>query len=383
MQRYLGMFIVGDQRMAALEGLRGVAAFLVVIHHYVNWVIDYTQPGSLQALVYGVAGHLGATGVQLFFVLSGFLIHFILMSRPQKYGPFLKRRIVRVVPLAWFCISLALFIMFMRGRYEVPAMTGNIWIDIIGNYLLIPGIFPALALYQVTWTLSYEMLFYAVCPLLVMMYQAFRLTSLARVAISLSFVPLIFWLSRYHFSVAYFVVGVLVAEALPLLKRHDRLAFFTNLAAIFYAVPMIIWNQFIAGELARYPLETKGIWTIMQQFCFLGPAFFLLVAATVGPEKSLARILALTPIRFIGAISYSLYLTHILVLGGLMALFHWVLPTTIYMSVFEYFAFMGLFIILAIGFASVTYLMIERPFSLDRKWPWQTWKDIHLSASKA
>jgi peptidoglycan/LPS O-acetylase OafA/YrhL len=41
MQRYLGMFTVGDQRMAALEGLRGVAAFLVVIHHYVNWVIDY------------------------------------------------------------------------------------------------------------------------------------------------------------------------------------------------------------------------------------------------------------------------------------------------------------------------------------------------------
>ncbi len=383
MKNYMRLFTVGDQRMVALEGLRGVAAFLVVIHHYVNWLIEYTPPGSFQYMIYRIAGHLGSTGVQLFFVLSGFLIHFILMSRPSKYIIFMKRRLIRIVPLAWFCITVAIIVKAMRGPLQVPMIVGNKFADIVANYLLLPGVFPAKALYEVTWTLSYEMLFYALYPLLVMVYRFFGFSSSARVKFIFLFIPLIWLFSSYHFVVAYFIVGVFVAEALPYIKRNNRLASGINFAAIFYAIPVIIWLQFIAGGLAKYPVETNATNNMIQSFCYLAPAFFCLTASAVGPEKSLARSLSSTLFRFLGAISYSLYLTHIFVLGALMMLFHQFAPKMIYLTIFQYFSLMVIFSALAIGFASVTYLFIERPFSLDKNWPWETWTSLKTMPSKA
>lgn len=295
----------------------------------------------------------------------------------------MKRRIVRIVPLAWFCITVAIIAKSMRGPLQVPLITGHQLTDIAANYMLLPGVFPARALYEVTWTLSYEMLFYALCPLLIVVYQFFGFSSSARVSFSFLFIPLIWFFSRYHFVVAYFIVGVCVAEALPYIKRNNRLASGINFAAIFYAIPVIIWVQFVAGGLAEYPVKTNASSNMLQSFCYLAPAFFCLTASAVGPEKSLARGLSSTLFRFLGAISYSLYLTHIFVLGALMLLFHQFVPNLVYLTIFQYFSLMVIFTVLAIGFASVTYLFIERPFSLDKKWPWETWTSLRTMPSKA
>ncbi len=106
----------------------------------------------------------GRAGVDIFFVISGFVMMLSLPSLEAKADPgwtFLRRRLIRIVPLYWFFTTLALLKLSL-GMSVSGATTGSLW-HVVASYLFIPtlgegdAIVPVLS---VGWTLQYEMLFY-------------------------------------------------------------------------------------------------------------------------------------------------------------------------------------------------------------------------------
>ncbi len=149
-------------RIEALEGVRGLALLPVFAIHYVT-LFGFLLGRKAET----PAGwdYLAQAGVDLFFLLSGYLVYGLLLGRRMTPFAFLKRRWKRIYPafLVVFALYLALSAMF-------PAMSKipRGWADggwyVLMNLLLLPGIFDIPPLNRVAWSLSYEVVFYTLLP---------------------------------------------------------------------------------------------------------------------------------------------------------------------------------------------------------------------------
>lgn len=146
-----------------VQALRGLAAGMVVIYHA-------TQVWSNQAgeNVNDLAWMNGAAGVDIFFVISGFVM---LMSSAGKVGAhparsFLERRWIRIVPLYWIMTSVALVQTLVLAHHIMGTgwnHLGESFSYVVASYLFVPWHNSAgetVPLLRVGWTLSYEMFFY-------------------------------------------------------------------------------------------------------------------------------------------------------------------------------------------------------------------------------
>ncbi len=143
-----------------VQALRGLAACMVVLFHASeNWSVT----------AYGADTHAwwnGAAGVDIFFVISGFVMAVSSIGKdegPTAARKFLERRIVRIYPLYWLITTLLVlkislgFVRSATGLHQIPPLFG------LCSYLLIPTHSPAgdiSPLLAPGWTLSYEMFFY-------------------------------------------------------------------------------------------------------------------------------------------------------------------------------------------------------------------------------
>ena len=145
-----------QQRMDSLQCLRGVAALAVVLFHLRGVEIKYLQgPAMLDA----VARYADA-GVDLFFVVSGFVMTTIAAGRYMKAGAsaqFLVKRAWRVLPMYWIFTTLVVALMAV-----VPSMVNSSYAgqSVLASYLLIPH--AQLPVLTVGWTLVHEAYFYLV-----------------------------------------------------------------------------------------------------------------------------------------------------------------------------------------------------------------------------
>jgi len=159
--------LINSQRVRELDGLRGIAILLVLIWHYVIVPAD-TVPGSKLAYLFAL-GRLTWSGVDLFFVLSGFLIGGILLDAKDStnyFSVFYRRRFFRILPL--YAVVLVI----------VWATHGNAWLkaDLLPwwSYVTLTQNFVmavrntlggnALA---ITWSLAIEEQFYLTLPLVI------------------------------------------------------------------------------------------------------------------------------------------------------------------------------------------------------------------------
>ena len=151
----------------SIQLLRGVAALAVVVHHTGGYLKRYFEP----SVFLGDYCSIGFGGVDLFFVISGFIIHFTskkYLNNPSKLSEYLKKRFVRVFPIHWFVLTG----LFALGWIITTVFHKNIFsigyphtlIAYIQTYILFPLHF---AINPVTWTLSYELFFYLCFALLI------------------------------------------------------------------------------------------------------------------------------------------------------------------------------------------------------------------------
>jgi len=135
----------------SVQTLRGIAALGVVAFH------------SQFFLRYGAYPHtqhlLGAAGVDLFFVISGFIITYVSWNKfqtPAAFKGFLVRRIFRIVPTYWMYTTVMMVLLWIVPLHWVN--TRFVLFDIPNSYLFLYASTPLLI---VAWTLSFEMYFYA------------------------------------------------------------------------------------------------------------------------------------------------------------------------------------------------------------------------------
>ncbi|MBW7971569.1 acyltransferase [Bradyrhizobium sp. BR 10289] len=308
----------------SIQILRGIAALFVVIGHTQGMgrefaALSNTTFTSWQPIPWGV-------GVDLFFVISGFIIFYSskkYVAGDQPRQTFFIHRIARLVPLYWTCTCLALGLTAAKkalgfAQAEPFAYAGAI----IASLLFLPIYGPgnnglAFPVYNLGWTLNYEMFFYALFALCL---GQSHLGSAGRVLTALGIVvafglisatevlPLAFWAQPI---VLEFGVGIVIAVlhervSLPPLARIGLIA---AGAALILLMPFGSPPEIDGTNLNGLPrFVTMGI-----------PAALVIAGAALGRDISPARWLTV-PVE-IGNASYSLYLIHPFVIFAVSVVF--------------------------------------------------------------
>jgi exopolysaccharide production protein ExoZ len=147
------------EKLLGLQVLRGAAAVLVVLHHVAATLALPKYMGVVFAG--GIFAPLGRAGVDLFFVLSGFIIYYVHhgdIGDPQRLRRYAMRRLVRIYPTYWIVLILVMGVLFV-----LPSLGTNLDrqpLVILKSALLIPFA-DRQPIVGVAWTLSHELLFYA------------------------------------------------------------------------------------------------------------------------------------------------------------------------------------------------------------------------------
>lgn len=146
-----------------LQVLRAIAAYLVLLAH-----IEDVEKKYGEARILGTWTNAGDWGVDLFFVLSGFVM--VMVSRDTlgsvtDAGKFLWSRATRIYPIWWLCLTALIAIWFVRP--EIVYGGGQQEINFFKDFLLIPK--TESPLLETGWTLVHEMYFYVIFALLLLM----------------------------------------------------------------------------------------------------------------------------------------------------------------------------------------------------------------------
>lgn len=306
----------GAATLRPMEGLRGVAVLLVFLVHYASLVTPWVpRDGPAREWLDNVHA-IGNVGVDLFFVLSGFLIYRGLIGARPRFADYLARRARRIYPAFLAVFGIYLVLSFGLGRtQDIPADGWGATLYIVQNLLLLPGVLPIEPLIAVAWSLSYEFFFYLVMPVIIGVAQLRERSGEWRIGFILLLTAALligFGLWGGPVRMTMFAAGMLLHE---LMRRGAGCTAMTGvLAGLFaLAVPLVAMPG-PALQAVRVGLIYVG---------FLA----LCLAAFQRPNQALARGLSWTPLRWMGNVSYSYYLLHGLALQAFFAVLKpWVPP---------------------------------------------------------
>ena len=276
-------------RIASLDGWRGIAILLVLIDHVQDSILRrYAQPWT----------QTGQHGVTIFFVLSGFLITTKLIERPIDLKRFYLRRFFRLMPAAWLYLSVLL--LFDRLSQLHFVARAELWSCLLfyRNFYVHPAAGPA----GHFWSLSLEEQFYLVWPCLLLLAGSRRCGWIAAGgAIACAAYRWLFW-SHYDHNILDWQTQV----------RADALLVGCVLALIL-AVPRCR-EQLWRWVPVYVPVAFITLLYCVAKFHWLPPlvevlAIAALIAATTLRNLSFAsRCLGFAPIAWLGVVSYSIYI---------------------------------------------------------------------------
>nr|WP_295888176.1 acyltransferase [uncultured Devosia sp.] len=293
-----------------VQVLRAVAALLVVAVHSID--IAHNHPGSTFRVVGGLE-NFGAAGVDLFFVISGFIIaHTAFIGTSRRPMDFALQRFWRVVPLYWL---LSVPYALMPGGLEVD--------KVVATLLFWPASNPHLLstpVMLIGWTLCFEMLFYAAATL-VLLRPGRAMLAVVLAAYALCWLlAQVTDLSAFRFLgnplILEFLLGVLIAHVSA------------RLPAWLGPMALLAGIGWFAGTIAL-GLEGSGfhdpaVWSRLLVWGM--PSALIVLGAVVMPPWRPATLFR--PLLLVGAASYSIYLAHPLALWLLQDLLrvldqHW------------------------------------------------------------
>jgi peptidoglycan/LPS O-acetylase OafA/YrhL len=341
----------GRSRFLLIDALRGLAALAVVFFHahegrHID-ALSAALPRFLAALI-----ARGDLGVQVFFVLSGFVIAHS-MSRHEVtvgyVGRFLLRRSIRLDPPYWLSMVLVVALGVLSARY-VAGKTFELpdWRRLLVHVLYLQDLLRVKPLNPIYWTLCIEIQFYATFALL--MWVATRLRR--RVSAARAFYAVMLpaalvadcwppelrpfgvreiFLPHWHL----FIAGVLVWWAV-VARPEDRVA-----------RALAVGNLVLLAGIAAFRAEVA---------LAVGVAAAALIFVA-GWRQKLALWLSARPLQVLGAISYSLYLTHNPITGAAFRLGYRLTGRTLFTEAL----WLVLVVAVCLGFALLFHLAIERP----------------------
>jgi len=318
----------GAQRLAPLDGLRGIAILLVVWYHI--WQITWLSAPSptLEFLP-----ETGFAGVDLFFFLSGFVISYPFLVARAAGAPepgwrrFAYRRFIKIVPS--YALSVAILIATGYAHFDSP---GDALASIAAHLVFVHTWWQSTfgSINGVLWSLADEVQFYAIFPLVWWCFRRRALvTAAAMIAIALAWrytagqccmhdsMPLM--IENLPGYIDLFAAGML--SAFTYVRFHSR-AGDTRIAAaatvVAFAGIALFW--LLAQNL--YDNRLVDMWPYVWQIGFRSAwafAFWLIATGTLFGARWWQRAVANPVLVFCGAISYNWYLYHQATARGLLA----------------------------------------------------------------
>lgn len=313
---------ISRSRVPALDGIRGLAVFMVVLHH-----CNMGQPGVLIDRLCTYAIDELWSGVDLFFVLSGYLItSLLLQSKPSAhyYSEFYWRRFVRIVPPYYFVLFMALCIYpHLVGGHSTFANLGSnqAWFWLFASNIFIAINPHFLSFLNVTWSLAIEEQFYLVWPAFVRHCDISRmraclvaiiiLSPLCRVLLVINGVPASF---LYYPTVAHLdglAWGALLAST-PL-SHYSKLWSGRRRYLIMGALLSLIFlHMYLAHQHGAIPETQRSVSALAFGIPAYVIAFFCLLHSTLtsSPQSKIRRVMESSGLRLFGRHSYVIYLVH-------------------------------------------------------------------------
>jgi len=266
---------LNKSRITELDGLRGIAAILVVLYHYTTRFSVKFDIEILSDITFFKYGHYG---VQMFFVISGFVI-FMSINKINSPFEFVYKRFIRLYPTFWLCLILtALFVSFLG-----PDLLKVNWSDFFINFTMIPHVLNSKFVDGVYWTLQIELCFYLFILLLL-------LTNTTR------YITII--------GLFYIVCGFLLYFVFKLFPYyHHGLLFFSGIQ--FYK----LWR----GD-NKWSTHGSLLAIVVLSYLFKGIELGLCISLIFGTFYLLIyqklHFLSLPLFVFLGKVSYTFYLLH-------------------------------------------------------------------------
>lgn len=349
----------------SLNGFRGFAALGVVVFHLWSGAADGGFfPSALEGAVRD-AGLSLIFGVELFFMISGYLITKSLL-RHADVRSFLRDRLIRIYP-AFLPLITLLFAAGPAIGYDYFDGVGPLeWTGLfIANVLFLPGLFPVPAALLVAWTLSFEAAFYLYCSAIYTLSRRVRRPALIVVLL----LSTAFFIAVFPRTL-FFAIGAVIFFYQEPLRRHAKwlgtlspvfvVLFFALLlffhGAAYFSVPSLGWAQ-IEPALRDQP-------AVYLLAALAGAITLLLV---VDERGVFAALLRTGVMQWLGMVSYSLYLWHTPIMFVTKKV-----STRVFAQAGDWPAFLffcGSSLAIALPTAWLSYRLLERgvPTLLDRR----------------
>lgn len=358
----------------SLNGMRFIAALLVIIHHIEQFKSIYDLPNRWNSAFVQI---IGEQGVSLFFVLSGFLITYLLLEEEKQTGTirlkdFYVRRILRIWPLYFFIGFLALVILpriplFIEPGGGLEIWYRHYWQKVVLYILFLPNLLPfyagSIPFASQTWSIGTEEQFYLMWPLLMKNIRKYRMalmlliiagyiiTARALWSSHTDFLPGKYYISGFWslFNIDLMAIGGLLAMLLH--SRHKLLKYICN-NIVFYAslvlVTYMLINAFMVQHIYK---ETYGV-------------LYGLLILNFASNPNLHFNLEAGVFKYLGKISYGLYMYHPIAIVLTIALAFW---TGLTNNLFIY----TLSLLLTVAIAGLSYRYLES-FFLNLKMNYST-----------
>jgi peptidoglycan/LPS O-acetylase OafA/YrhL len=340
--------LANNNRFVELDGLRGVAAISVFFSHFIGLYQTTPKLIFVKGLWLGAFWN-GDAAVNLFFVLSGFVLAISCMKARVNFLSFLIKRIFRIYPAYYFSIIIGLIcIYFFRqnNMLDLSDWSQSFWKKTISAKLLLEHVllvknFDSRAINPVVWSLGIEVKMSLLIPGLV--YFVSKKESYFRDIILLffsytlsSFFPLFFFLPQ-------FALGVILAKRHTLLMAMLQNVSFITLVVLFLITISLYDNKFL------FPNLVLNFPTFSTYLTGVGSFGLILLCSKI---RILKNIFSSKFGVFLGKTSYSFYLIHLPIL---------IVTCSLFFSIFHSILLCGL-IALAVSliFSYIIFVTIEK-----------------------
>ena len=298
----------------SLQALRGIAVLCVVLMHLKFSIWSFYTSACLPDWL-GGAGL--ACGVDIFFVLSGFVISMTAEKQSADSTEFMLHRVIRVMPLFWIASTPYLYSLIHHlltsGVHDFTFLWNSIFlIPFFDKHHLTDSALP------VGWTLSFEMWFYMLFSLFLILWTAKKVPYFLIILFLLtSPIPFLYqglWKFPYfafHPFCWEFALGCLAF----LISKPYKLALSQSVVILFFGILGLIYGASNYNWLGWHnEVRSSPELSAIRVLVWGGPSF-LIVLGCVFMEKQVCLPPLITPLVFLGNASYSIYLTHIFVYG--------------------------------------------------------------------
>lgn len=350
---------MNNQEFKGVQALRGIAALSVMLFHF-RWNINAVNPGLGDAL-FG----WGGSGVDLFFLISGFVITLSASRVPAGFKGacyFIKKRALRILPAYYIILIVTFFLSGAMSTFHYPDRVDNLisalfFMPIYASHG--PFYVDDSGMYGIRWTLNYEIMFYIFISVSLLFNKRWFfaailfITSLILIPMALGYEvtldaggyalrPALLGLITNP-MIWLFIAGVIIGLALPYLQ-----CFSAKLMSFMFFISLILAVYlFSQGKFVGHGMLSSG-WV-----------YALILLTIVMAEEVIGRYVPVFLIR-LGDISFSLYLIHTLMNNGIGKRFESLGVQDGYLRIL-------ISIFASLVLAWLSWRFIEKPLSFSRK----------------